>query len=304
MSNRHQNFSPARDFDEGVIPFRTGSVDQLPVMAQDESCQIIKQYFDCLELNLTQQDSRIDIGQLREMLREISHFIRSGKGKIQDDGYIRMLNRLTRIYAKGIHAQDDRAFTGTAVNFADILNTVSQTYTGYDYSESVGLLLHYMNRLFNYREEGWIEVFEHLLSMPDSIHAMRMFKQQHLQEIQNWVEEGVDNLFAIRDEQLGVIKKLNGEIFKLDQEIRQRKRALTPDGPVASAGSVISYAKLRDIRSIDRLRIKRLELLDAREGRLELADLLDDNIQEFGDRLTEIRRSALVQLVWNNLNKV
>ncbi|MCU7925943.1 MAG: hypothetical protein KZQ97_05800 [Candidatus Thiodiazotropha sp. (ex Dulcina madagascariensis)] len=302
MSNRYQDFSPARDFDEGILPFRIGRVEQLPVMAQDESCHIIKQYFDYLESSLTLQDSSIDIGQLREMLREVSRFLRSGKSQIQDDGYIRMLNRLTRIYAKGIRAQDDRAFTGTAVNFADILNTVSQSYTGYDYSESVGLLLHYMNKLFNYREEGWIEVFEHLLSMPDSIHVMQLLKEQHLQEIQNWVEEGVDNLFAIWDEQLEVIGKLNDEILELDREILQRKRALLSGRPVDPAASVISYAKLRDIRSLDRLKIKRVELLDAREGKLELADLLDDNIQEFGDRLTEIRRSTLIQLVWSNPN--
>ncbi|MCU7889006.1 MAG: hypothetical protein KZQ59_12875 [Candidatus Thiodiazotropha sp. (ex Lucinoma aequizonata)] len=109
---------------------------------------------------------------MRKMLTEVSGFIRSGKSQIEDDGYIRMLNRLTRIYAMGIRVENDRAFTGTAVNFADILGTVSQTYTGYNYSESIGLLLHYMKKLFNYRQEGWIDGFEHILCMLDSIRVM------------------------------------------------------------------------------------------------------------------------------------
>ncbi|MCU7890815.1 MAG: hypothetical protein KZQ78_04030 [Candidatus Thiodiazotropha sp. (ex Ustalcina ferruginea)] len=303
MSKQYQDYSTAVALDEGEIPFRIEIVDQLPELAQEASCHIIKQYFDHLESTLTQQNSNIDIDQLREMLTEVSGFIRSGKSQIKDDGYIRMLNRLTRIYAMGIRVEDDRAFTGTAVNFADILETVSQTYTGYDYSESIGLLLHYMNKLFNYRQEGWIDVFEHILCMPDSIHVMQILKEQHLQEIQNWVEEGVDNLFAIWDEQLEVIENLNDEIYDLDKQILQQSNLLSRQAASQKDTSIISLAHIRDSRSIDELREKRLELATAREGKLELADLLDANIQQFGDRLTEIRRSTLIQLVWSNPNK-
>ncbi|MCU7877582.1 MAG: hypothetical protein KZQ84_12425 [Candidatus Thiodiazotropha sp. (ex Lucinoma borealis)] len=303
MSKQYQDYSTAVALDEREIPFRIESVDKLPELAQEESCHIIKQYFDHLESTLTQQNSHIDIDQLREMLTEVSGFIRSGKSQIEDDGYIRMLNRLTRIYAMGIRVEDDRAFTGTAVNFADILETVSQTYTGYDYSESIGLLLHYMNKLFNYRQEGWIDVFEHILCMPDSIRVMQMLKEQHLQEIQNWVEEGVDNLFAIWDEQLEVIGNLNDEIYDLDKLILQQSNLLSRQAASQKDTSIISLAHIRDSHSIDKLREKRLELATAREGKLELADLLDANIQEFGDRLTEIRRSTQIQLVWSNPNK-
>ena len=303
MNNWHQKHESLQPLTEGTTPFRISSVDQLPVLAQDESCRIIKQYFDYLESTLTQQDQTIDITQLQEMLSEISGFIRSGKSQIRADGYVRMLNRLTHIYAQGVRARDDRAFTGTAVNFADILKTVSQTYTGYDYSESVGLLLYYMNKLFNYREEGWIEVFEHLLSMPDSIRVMQMLKAQHLQEIQNWVEEGVDNLFAIWDEQLEVIDNLNTEIHQLDKEILQRRRALTHNKLTHPDPTVVSMSLSREKQSIEQLYTEKERIISEREAKLELADLLDDNIQEFTDRLTEIRRSTLIQLVWNNPDK-
>jgi hypothetical protein len=299
MDNRNKNQSTTLPHKEVDAPFRIGSIEQLPTLAQDESCRIIKQYFDYLEIALNQGNQAIEISQLREMLSEISKFIGSDKSQIQADGYVRMLNRLTHIYSQGLRTQDDKAFTGTAVNFADILNTVSQNYTGYDYSESVGLLLHYMNKLFNYREESWIQVFEHLLSMPDSIRVMQILKTQHLQEIQNWVEEGVDNLFALLDEQLEVIDNIDAEILQLDRELLQHRKTLLTQAKSFGIG-VTPLSRIHVKRQIQGLYDKRAQLTTDREAKLELSDLLNDNILEFTCRLTEIRRSTLVQLVWSN----
>ncbi|MES9980948.1 MAG: hypothetical protein ABW107_19635, partial [Candidatus Thiodiazotropha sp. 6PLUC5] len=277
-----------------VIPFRIGNVEQLPILAQDESCKIIKQYFDYLEETLTQEDGVVDIEQLREMLNEVSGFIRSNKSQIRADGYGRMLKRLNKIYSHGLRLEDNKAFTSTAVNFADILNSVSQNFTSYDYSESVGLLLHYMHKMFNYREEGWLEVFEHLLSMPDNIQIMQLLKTQHLQEIQNWVEEGVDNLFALLDEQLEVIDNIDAEILQLDQELLQRRKSLTVRTTDPTTNVVIPLSRIREKHLIQELFDKRNQLMTERVAKLELTELLDENIQEFTDRLTEIRRSALI----------
>ncbi|MES9941933.1 MAG: hypothetical protein ABW104_10980 [Candidatus Thiodiazotropha sp. 6PLUC2] len=283
-----------------VIPFRIGNVEQLPILAQDESCKIIKQYFDYLEETLTQEDGVVDIEQLREMLNEVSGFIRSNKSQIRADGYGRMLKRLNKIYSHGLRLEDNKAFTSTAVNFADILNSVSQNFTSYDYSESVGLLLHYMHKMFNYREEGWLEVFEHLLSMPDNIQIMQLLKTQHLQEIQNWVEEGVDNLFALLDEQLEVIDNIDAEILQLDQELLQRRKSLTVRTTDPTTNVVIPLSRIREKHLIQELFDKRNQLMTERVAKLELTELLDENIQEFTDRLTEIRRSALIHLAWDN----
>ena len=298
MSKLFQDLEQNDAKNREVLPFRISSVERLPVMAQEESCKIIKQYFDYLESMLGRKHNEIDIVQLREILTEISGFIRSEKSQIEDDGYMRMLNRLTTIYAKGIQLEDDKAFTGTAVNFADIMNTVSQSYAGYDYSESVGLMLHYMDRLFNDREESWLEVFEHIIAMPDS-HVLQMLKEQHLQEIKNWVEEGVDNLFAIWDEQLDVISNLSNDIYQLDKQILQVSKQLRINLIRASAANIIYLKNIYLRQELEQLRQKRVELDMAREGKLELVNLLDENIHEFGDRLTEIRRSTQVQLVWN-----
>jgi hypothetical protein len=281
-------------------PFRISSVEQLPVLAQEESCRIIKQYFDYLEDTLTQQKQTADIPQLREMLSEISGFIRSDKSQIRADGYLRMLNRLTRIYAKGIHARDDRAFAGTAVNFADIVNTLSHTYPHYDYSESVGLLLYYMNKLFNYREEGWIELYEYLLCLPESLQVMQMLREEYMQEIQNWIEEGVDNLFTIWDEQLEIIQNINGEIALIDNKILANRKTLLKSKHDDFKVNVTSLTTLRTLQLIEQLQSERKQKICERDVKLELAGLLDDNIQEFTNRLTEIRRSTMIQLAWSN----
>jgi hypothetical protein len=287
-----------------VIPFRIGNVEQLPILEQDESCHIIKQYFDYLETTLNQQDPLIDIDQLREMLIEVTGFIRSNKSQIRAEGYGRMLNRLNKIYAQGLRLENDRAFTRTAVNYADILNTVSQSYANYDYSESVGLLIHYMHKMFNYREEGWLEVFEHLLSISDSVEVMQLIKTQHLNEIQNWVEEGVDNLFTLLDEQFDVIDDLDKEILLLDQEVIQHRESFSIDPAISTANSVIPLSRIKEKRLIQNLFEKRGQLMADRAAKLELAELLDENILEFTDRLTEIRRSALIHLVWSNPNRL
>ncbi|MCG7897810.1 MAG: hypothetical protein JAY99_00270 [Candidatus Thiodiazotropha lotti] len=284
----------------GVTPFRINSIEQLPTLAQDESCHIIKQYFDYLEHTLSNQESVVDVDQLRAMLNEVSGFIRSNKSQLRADGYSRMLKRLNHIYSQGLRINNDRAFTRTAVNFADILNTVSQSFPSYDYSESVGLLLHYMHKMFNYREEGWIEVFEHLISMSDSLEIMQLIKTQHLQEIQNWVEEGVDNLFALMDEQLEVIDNIDAEILSLDQELLLRRKELSTETRCTESQLVIPISRARDKQLIQILFNQRAELITERVSKLELADLLDENIQEFTDRLIEIRRSAMIQLVWSN----
>ncbi|MCG7930068.1 MAG: hypothetical protein N0E44_08455 [Candidatus Thiodiazotropha lotti] len=295
-----RTYTQTQAVSNGVTPFRISSIEQLPTLAQDESCHIIKQYFDYLERTLSNQEAIVDVEQLRDMLNEVSGFIRSNKSQLRADGYSRMLKRLNSIYAQGLRNTNDRAFTRTAVNFADILNTVSQSFPSYDYSESVGLLLHYMHKMFNYREEGWIEVFEHLISMSDSLEIMQLIKTQHLQEIQNWVEEGVDNLFALMDEQLEVIDNIDADILLLDQELLQRRKAFSKQTRATQSELVIPISRARDKQLIQDLFDRRAQLITERVGKLELADLLDENIQEFTDRLIEIRRSAMIQLVWSN----
>ncbi|MEW8505974.1 MAG: hypothetical protein AB2598_04680 [Candidatus Thiodiazotropha sp.] len=298
MNSQYQGNKQADPLDREGNPFRIESVEGLPEMAQDESCHIIKQYFDHLESTLAKKDAQIDIEQLSQLLTEITGFIRSEKSQLKGDGYMRMLNRLTAIYAKGVQVEDDRAFTGTAVNYADIMNTISQNYTGYDYSESIALMLHYMDKLFNYREESWFDIYQHIVSMPDSINILQMLKEQHLQEIQNWVEEGVDNLFSIWEEQLEVLQNIGDEIHQIDREILLLSRQLRHSKH--AIGSNIYYLEDgRRHRALAKLREKRRELESAREAKFDLTTLLDDNIQEFGRRLTEIRRSTQIQLVWD-----
>jgi len=286
--------------DQGKAGFRLESIELLPVMAQEESCHIIKQYFDYLDNALTAPGESVDIDLLQEMLLEISELLRSGKSPLREDGYLRLLDRLTAIYAKGLRAENDRAFARTAANFADILESVSQSFQDYDYSQSVSLLLHYMDKLFNYREESWIEVLEHLLCMPDSIRIMQQLRSRHLEEIQNWVEEGVDNLFTIRNEQLDLISDLEQTLTSLDVEIIGRHEALLVERRRNAGQNVYRLEHERERREIERLHARCCTLYRERESKLELIDLLDLNIREFAERLSEMRRSTLMKLVWCN----
>jgi hypothetical protein len=279
--------------------FRLRGIDRLPVMAQEEACLVIKQYIDFLEQALTEQGDGVDIGLLQEMLLELSQLLRSGKGQIRDDGYLRMLDRLTAIYAKGLRVENDNAFAGTAAHFADLLESVSQNFQDYDYSHSVSLLLHYMDRLFNARENSWLEVYEHLLSMPDSIHVMQQLRGEHLNEINGWIEEGVDNLFTLWDEQQESIAIQAQTLNDLETQILTHHAQLQRASRAAKPG-VIDLNLARQQRELRFLISQRNQLMSERRTKLAIADLLWTNIREFSDRLAKIRRSTLLSLAWSN----
>jgi hypothetical protein len=227
------------------------------------------------------------------MLLEISLLLRSGKGLIREDGYLRLLNRLTSIYAQGLRSTNSHAFTRTACNFADILESVSQQFQDYDYSRSVSLLLHYMDRLFKSREESWLEVYEHLLSMPDSINVMKQLRDEHMDVINTWIEEGVDNLFTLREEQLDMIDIQSNALQDLDHQIKTRQSQLQAMPPHET---VVPIDRARLLREIDRLCKQREQLVQDSENKLEIIGLLDANIKEFSDRLAQMRRSTLIKL--------
>jgi hypothetical protein len=273
--------------------FRLREVEAMPVMSQEEICPIIKQYFDFLEKSLSGQHDSVDIGLLQEMLLEISLLLRSGKGRIREDGYLRLLNRLTSIYAKGLRTTNSHAFTRTASHFADIIESVSQQFQNYDYSHSVSLLLHYMDKLFNAREESWLEVYEYLLNMPESINVMKQLRDEHIDVINTWIEEGVDNLFTLREEQLDMIDIQTHALQDLDLQVATRQSQLDN---MPSQALVVEIDRARQLREVNRLYKQREQLVLDRDNKHEIVELLDTNIKEFTDRLAQMRRSTLIKL--------
>jgi hypothetical protein len=300
MTHRYFDDSSAATRNEGLMLFRLQGVDHLSTLAQEDACHIIKQYFDHLEDTLSDPHGTVDINQLQEMLLDLSLFLRSGKSEIRADGYLRLLNRLTDIYAKGLKVKDDRAFARTAANYADILESVSQNFQDYDYSQSISLLLHYMDKLFNYREESWLEVYEHLLCMPDTIHVLQQLKIDHLDEIKCWIEEGVDNLYTLWDEQLELIEIQTQAIQDLEAEITTLQERVEQATTHNALTNLVDLDCVRKKRELSRLQGTHEDLIAQRAFKREIVGLLEANIAEFADRLAQMRRSSLLHLVWEN----
>ena len=300
MTHRYFDDSSAATRNEGLMLFRLQGVDHLSTLAQEDACHIIKQYFDHLEDTLSDPHGTVDINQLQEMLLDLSLFLRSGKSEIRADGYLRLLNRLTDIYAKGLKVKDDRAFARTAANYADILESVSQNFQDYDYSQSISLLLHYMDKLFNYREESWLEVYEHLLCMPDTIHVLQQLKIDHLDEIKCWIEEGVDNLYTLWDEQLELIEIQTQAIQDLEAEITTLQERVEQTTTHNALTNLVDLDCVRKKRELSRLQGTHEDLIAQRAFKREIVGLLEANIAEFADRLAQMRRSSLLHLVWEN----
>lgn len=272
---------------------RLAAADDYARLNQDNVCKVLKQYFDDLELSLAAENKTADLTQLQTIWIEISKFIQAEKKHILDDGYTRLLNRLTRIYTQGLQQQGNLAFAATATNYADVIEIVSQAHPSYDYSEVIGHLLHYMNQLYKVREKSWLRIFEHLLSMPDTIRPIQYLKQSHLKDIQQWVEEGVDNLFQIRDDQVVLHSEKIAELAETEQTIEQTRQRLER----CHNSKVVPITLYKEEALLNALTEKKDLLITDLEDRQALVDLLEDNIQEFEDKLFATRRACGIRLV-------
>ena len=258
---------------------------------QDNACKVLKQYFDELEISLSDVDKTADIPQLQTIWLEISDFVQAKKGHILVDGYNRLLNRLTGIYTRGLALEDNLAFAATATNYADLIEVVSQAHPSYDYSEAVGHLLHYMNQLYKIREKSWLRIFDHLLSMPDYIQPIHYLKERHLKDIQQWIEEGVDNLFQIRDDQALLYSEKIAELAGLEQSIEIIRQRLEQ----TSQNKIVPITRHKDQATLEALKEERDFLISDLGNRQELVDLLEDNIQEFEDKIFATRRACAIR---------
>ncbi len=259
---------------------------------QDNACKVLKKYFDDLELSLAVEGKTADVTQPQTIWLEIAEFIQAEKNHILNDGYTRLLNRLTRIYTRGLQQQGNLAFAATAANYADVIEIVSQAHPSYDYSEVVGHLLHYMNQLYKGREKSWLRIFEHLLSMSDSIRPIQYLKEHHLKDIKQWIEEGVDNLFQIRDDQVLLHSAKIAELAETEQLIEQTRRKLA-----RNHAKVVPITWSNDQTFLKTLTEERDLLISDLESREELVELLENNIQEFEDKLYATRRACVIRLV-------
>jgi hypothetical protein len=260
---------------------------------QDNACKVLKKYFDDLELFLAVEGKTADITQLQAIWLEIVEFLQAEKNHILDDGYTRLLNRLAQIYTRGLQQQGNLAFAATAANYADVIEIVSQAHPSYDYSEVIGHLIHYMNQLYKVREKSWLRIFEHLLSMSDSIRPIQYLRERHLKGIKQWIEEGVDNLFQIRDDQVLLHSEKIAELAETEQSIEQTRQRLAQSGNA----TVVPITWPKELASLKTLTEERDLLIADLENRQELVDLLENNIQEFEDKLFATRRACTIRLL-------
>ncbi|MEN8176985.1 MAG: hypothetical protein ABFS39_00005 [Pseudomonadota bacterium] len=271
-----------------TLKIREGSLHN-----RDRACGALKHHFDDLESLLTRKREIRDIDQPKEILIEISQFLQSKDNQILDDGYTCLLDRLTQIYTQGLEHQDDQVFADTAANYAGVIQVVSQTHFAYDYSEVIGQLLHYMNQLYKNREKSWLRIFKYLLSMPDSIQGIQVLKERHLNEIQQWIEEGVDNLFELRDDQIQLFSEKIAELARAEEGVEHKLKEMDVD----LDHQVLPITWLKDKAELKALIEQRDLLIDDLENKQKLVDLLEQNMQEFEEILLTTRRAYLIHSV-------
>ncbi len=259
-------------------------------MTSDSSCALLRNYFDFLEQQLSDAGAIPDVSQIQEMLLEVSEFIRSGKTGYYSDEYGRILKRLVSIYAGGFSSSSSSAFTLTSANYADVVEAISNRFPGYDYTEAMGQLLAYMEQLFANRKSDWKTIYEHIISMPESVEAKRLIKAARFEEVRQWAEEGAGNLFGIRVDLLEVIGQLSAEIDQLNADIEHLGRAWR-------TGRVVSLAARRKANEVPALIEARERVIHQRMDKQNLVELIESNIEEFEMLLRSARRAFFFHIV-------
>ena len=272
------------------------------VMTPDRSLQILNEYLNCLEKELTGSSGAPDIGKIQEMLLEISQFVRSGKARVLPHEYGRLLGRLSGIYSQGLSENFKSAFCRTAADYADVVEAISKENASYDYSKIVGQLLYFMGQSFESRKGSWVVIYEHLGSMSDSIRVIQLLKLEYLLEIQRWAEEGVANLFQIRKDLQRKIASFDEAVDGVLAEIAERRQEMASckSSWLDRCGGRILNMDVWILKSeIDALRKKVKDLIQERDGSLAINDLIDVNILEFEGKLREVRRKYHIKLVYD-----
>ncbi|MEA3275896.1 MAG: hypothetical protein U9Q81_11510 [Pseudomonadota bacterium] len=268
-------------------------------LAPDHSRQVLQTYLDYFGAQLSRNSASRDIGLLQEMLLEVAHIVRSGTADILTDDYENILERLVAIYARGLNQRGQNAFMITAADYADVIEAISQEYPAYDYSEAVGQLLWYMSRLFGRRKSSWKTVYEHILSMPDSVAAKQLLMQAYFLEINEWVESGVDNLFEIRSDLYAKKAALLKEETTISREIEKMEQALKARQGKGTARdrNVVDLGEKRKERTIETLRREMQEIISEKEGKETMIAMIESDIRQFEDKLKEAKRAYFIRLV-------
>lgn len=274
---------------------RTGS----PALAR-RSRKRIEEVLNQLGAQLTRPDELIGASEIDDMLLLLSADIRFGAPELASSDYRWIVDQLTGIYAQGFEQRPGDLFTKTARSYAHLIETISRAYPGNDYSEAVGQLFCYMSRLFRTRKHDWKAVYEHLLSIPDSVEAKQMLNRAFFAEIQEWAEAGVENLFSIRMDLYEKIGAIKDQIRRLDRRIEMTLGGIQLPEQTSSARAgtnVVDLAAARRERLIGSLRFKRQRLLEEKDDEEIIVGLIESDIREFEDKLRATRRAYFIYLV-------
>lgn len=268
--------------------------------ATDCSCQLLDDHLSFLELAIS-EDSRLDnVGQIQEMLLELSLIIRSRALTITEQVHLRMLDRLAGIYAQGLSRRGNNAFLLTASDYADVVEAISTCLPHYDYSTVIGQLLFYMTQLYLTRKGSWMTIYEHLAAMPDAIDGIVPLKQECFADIRRWTEEGVANLFQIQRDLQARQTYLQTKNQRLQKKIDWLHNSCCPDLELDHPFIGHKVARLDQYKIVNQIRTlcQQQERVQAEiAGKQETAQLIESNIREFEGKLQSAHRTYLVQAI-------
>jgi hypothetical protein len=261
---------------------------------------ILAERLDRLGEQLSEPEASIDAGRVRKLLLALSEDIRARSSNLAGSDYRLVVERLTEIYARGFGRRAKNVLTTTAEDYASLIQTISREYPDHDYSEALGHLFCYMSRLFRTRKREWKTIYDHILSIPDSVEAKQLLNRAFFLEIQEWADAGVENLFSIRRDLYEKIGTLAAKLDQLDRDIeRIRGGSHSPGSSCAATRgpNVVDLARAREERLVDPLLRKRQRLLAERRGEEEIVGLIESDILEFEDKLRATRRAYFIRSV-------
>ncbi len=256
--------------------------------------QILRAYLEYLQSQLLGVKADMDIGQVQEMLLEISSVVQTGKVKDRKEEFRVFVNGLVDIYRNGLLGQGSEHFHHTVVDYAELLKSISGEFPEHDYDEALQQLFLYMNRMFERQQKEWVEILNSIVSMPETIGLVQLQKCKCYPLIREWVEGGVQNLFQIRNDLQAMVRKLDmreqlvqQQLVRLQNSYQNRRRA----------GNLYHLRQGKTARALVLLRRKLVAIQGEAVEKRQLVGVVDANIQEFQDLMAAARRAFFMHLV-------
>lgn len=236
--------------------------------------------------------------RVRDQLADLAADLHPACGAAERAWHAGLLHCLTNVFQRAMREAVSPAARIAAPGYAALVRALFEVCPELDYRSALDQLLELMTQLFRARHDDWSVVCRHLWAIAEEL-PENDSAPLCTAEMREWLDAGVQNLFALEngiDEELANLvheaKRLAKDIRKAEADLGDLRRET-----VAAGGKVLFFAQPEKVRALASLRKRRREVLAQRRVKRQVRELIRSDIAVFEGHLHKARRARLLRAV-------